>query len=806
MWRPLRSISPRCSKRVREQVRHFAGDPPLGAVANGDRLALARWRLYAALEDSLRRHADHQAAVRTRMFVVAPYLPPLRSMRERLGQLRSNGSLPRGPLQRELGAHRRVVRESLAHANAIGAELSALGLPNRLLNGEEVAELLWRRFNPTRADSGRSSARAGVRRARRRGRARSGERAAAMRLRAAIAQSSLDFKRSRSHAEIEGSAEQVIYVSNIAESTTLGWLLGAMMTRQPYALSVYVHALDRRMERMRLKASYKRVFALNRGAEARGRVPDFDRYFQEQQAQTALEEMAGHSRASVFRVAIYQSLRAPGPSPDLTALGESVDYCADQIATTADCRVSRGEYQQEELWPATLPLGRDTAARGHKYMTRNVDGSVPLLGTGCGSPSGIPFAFADPGRTLELLDPYDRKHANQTMLIVGQSGKGKTMAANVILGRCLAMGARVFGIDRAGHYGLLTRLVPGGREIDIGADDSPWAINPWDVPDPANVGLQKVTFLKSLHGLMMGADGLTVTERAQLDTAIRQVYAWAANRRLKPRESMLRAALLERAETEREADNPELASMLRHLAERLSEFCDEGSYAYLLDRDTNVPADAPVIVFDTRRCPTELLQLVMFMIVEYVREAAIAHRETAQALTSRPDAPMFAGRSVLVIDEAWHMVSRRETGEYANDLARRARHIGLFLIVISQQMSDFDGEYGRALLRNSTLQLLLAQHPHELPRLKEALDLTEQEAAIVSQLRTVKGQYAQMLWINGERGRAKVSLPVGPLEYWMYTSDPLRDAPAREAAIDRHGGDVWAAIHELATGANGGVQ
>jgi type IV secretory pathway VirB4 component len=207
------------------------------------------------------------------------------------------------------------------------------------------------------------------------------------------------------------------------------------------------------------------------------------------------------------------------------------------------------------------------------------------------------------------------------MLMVGQSGKGKTMTANVILGRCMSMGGGVFGIDRAGHYGILTRLVPGGREIDIGADDSPWAINPWDVPDPAKVGLQKVTFLKSLHGLMMGADGLSVAERAQLDTAIRQVYAWAANRRLKPRESMLRAALLERAETERGADNPELASTLRHLAERLSEFCDEGSYAYLLDRDTNVPADAPAVVFDTRRCPTELLQLVMFMIVEYVREA-----------------------------------------------------------------------------------------------------------------------------------------------------------------------------------------
>ena len=76
--------------------------------------------------------------------------------------------------------------------------------------------------------------------------------------------------------------------------------------------------------------------------------------------------------------------------------------------------------------------------------------------------------------------------------------------------------------------------------------------------------------------------------------------------------------------------NPELSSLLRHLAERLSEFCDEGSYAHLLDRDTNVPADAPLIVFDTRRCPTEVLRLVMFMIIEYVREASIAHRDDAR--------------------------------------------------------------------------------------------------------------------------------------------------------------------------------
>ena len=69
----------------------------------------------------------------------------------------------------------------------------------------------------------------------------------------------------------------------------------------------------------------------------------------------------------------------------------------------------------------------------------------------------------------------------------------------------------------------------------------------------------------------------------------------------------------------------------------------------------------------------------------------------------------------MLIDEAWHLISRPETGEYANDLARRARHLGLTLIVMSQQLSDFDTEHGVALLQNSSLQLLLAQHPTRDP-------------------------------------------------------------------------------------------
>ena len=112
------------------------------------------------------------------------------------------------------------------------------------------------------------------------------------------------------------------------------------------------------------------------------------------------------------------------------------------------------------------------------------------------------------------------------------------MTANVLLSRCLALGARAFVIDRAGHYETLTRLLDGAQQIEIGADDSPYALNPWDVPDPAKVSREKIAFLLALHQVMMG--GLDARQQGLLGAAIRAVYAKAAALPGQtPRESML---------------------------------------------------------------------------------------------------------------------------------------------------------------------------------------------------------------------------------------------------------------------------
>ena len=107
------------------------------------------------MEESLRLHADEQAAVRTSFYVVCPYMPVQRRGYEMLRELLPRrGKLPTASLTRTLKAHQRAARESFAFTETVRSELDSLAIGSRVINGEEVLSLLWGRFNPTQADRG----------------------------------------------------------------------------------------------------------------------------------------------------------------------------------------------------------------------------------------------------------------------------------------------------------------------------------------------------------------------------------------------------------------------------------------------------------------------------------------------------------------------------------------------------------------------------------------------------------------------------------------------------------------------------
>ncbi len=750
--------------------------------------ARAMRRLGIAQEQSIRKTARTIKPLRLRYLVICPWQPARRPV---LGAQRRR----RRALRVRESVHRRAIRDSLRHAEGIRGDLDAVGLATRSLSGHEVLDLLHGRFDPDSERSGvppASFMRGEVVRPLVPGESTEEASARADALAQAICTADIDLS-DRSRIGIGESFEQASYVSLAPEQTWLGWLLHLMQSPSPFALSVHIEATERYRERMAQKRRYKRLYGVNRGVESHGRPLDPDARIREQEAGELVDELASSVGAGIYRVSIYHATSERDPE----RLGELCRATAREVTMASDARVNHGLFAQRELWQSTLPLGRDVARRKRKYVSRNVGDTFSLVGTSASSPGGIPFGYALPGRTLERIDPFDSVHSNHLMLIAGITGSGKTMATIILLIRALAQGATGFIIDRAGHFAFLASLIPGAASVEIGADAH--AINSWDVEDPGNLPPEKVDYLLALHAALLGEHhpgqdsyGLTDLESNLLGLAIHEVFERCALTGEEPRELLLQEELERRYHKERDEGSIGIAETLRNLSMRLNNYVGDGPYAYLTDRPTTILPDAPLIVFDTQSVPEAKAAAVLFVLCEHVKRRI--ERTRREYLAGNGPKHAWAGRTFLAIDECWKLTERPSTGRWFNEFCRRSRHWSVWLIAISQQITDFDTEYGKALLANAKMRVTGRQEARELGRMREALGNTEEREAAMAQLRTVPGEYALVYLENGSRGEAIVQVIVAELEYWIATSSPARDDPVRRYALRLTNDDGWEAL------------
>jgi hypothetical protein len=772
-------------------------DAATAALADSDDSALAARgtalrRLAQLHADALREHAEAQAALDVRYLLVVPCAETAPGTRRR--RPRESG--------RTLGAHQRLARESLQQTERLRSALGALDLKASLLDGPAVLDVLWRRASAGRAIDRPESSPAHTpealltaldapidpAQARR----------AAARLRAGLCRGAID-TRDRRTITVDGALEQTIALAGAPERTFYGWLLHAMQTPLPWVLSVHVGVRDRAAERERHNRRARRLWGVNEAALDRRARPDRAQYEQQAEIEELVQELSSGAE-TLCDVTITLTLRALGTSEaDRALLAEMVTGARRDLGAVVDAPVTTGQARQGELWTTSLPLGLDAGRLKVPMISRNAADSFPFVSTSCGSPSGLPFAFADPGQTLEHLHPFDRVHDNGTTVLLGKSGGGKTMTSIALAAAALPRGCQVNVIDRsAGHWAFLARLIPGAAHLALGADGGA-TINPWDTPDPAQVPRSKVAYLVRLHALLVGdhdhgddGHGLAALERNLLALAIRRTYARAADTGTVAGESLLRTTLHDLAREEAASPDgaAENAAILRNLAHRLGEFCTDGTYGYLFDRPTTVGAgDAPLVVFNTRQVPDDVLAPVLFAVLEFVttRVERRHERHLRRLADGHPSAGALDGTSMIVLEELWALLRRRVTGGWVNELVRRARHIGLWFVAITQQRADLTGPEGTALLDNATIQIFHRNGPQDLAHLVAAERLSPEEVDQISRLVTEKGVLAQAYVVNGERGRGAVAIRLGAPLYWLATSDPHADVPLRELALEESG-------------------
>jgi type IV secretory pathway VirB4 component len=241
--------------------------------------------------------------------------------------------------------------------------------------------------------------------------------------------------------------------------------------------------------------------------------------------------------------------------------------------------------------------------------------------------------------------------------------------------------------------------------------------------------------------------------------------------------------LYQRADEERDAGAHEIAAVLRSLAERLHDFIGAGAYAYLTDSETSIPERAPLIAFDTKDIPDEVVPAALFIIAEAVIRRVEAQRDQVVASGVREDD--WSARTFLVLDEAWKLVQRPATGRLVMEWGKRSRHLALWLIAITQQMEDLNNQYGRALLDNASMRLFLNQEEKELQIVQDSLALSDEAIASIKNLTTSKRQFSTAYLMHGRHGQGAVTIQVSDYEYWIATNDPARDEPLRRRALSQ---------------------
>jgi type IV secretory pathway VirB4 component len=136
-----------------------------------------------------------------------------------------------------------------------------------------------------------------------------------------------------------------------------------------------------------------------------------------------------------------------------------------------------------------------------------------------------------------------------------------------------------------------------------------------------------------------------------------------------------------------------------------------GSFKALFDAPTTTPAVGHLIVYAIKDVPEELLPIVTLLTLDAIwRQVSSTPADHLQ---------------LVLVDEAWRLLSSGAGAEFLKQLAKGARKFGAGLTVVTQDAADvLATDVGRVVVSNSATQILLRQAPQAIDAVADAFALT----------------------------------------------------------------------------------
>ncbi|MDO4660610.1 MAG: DUF87 domain-containing protein [Candidatus Saccharibacteria bacterium] len=527
-------------------------------------------------------------------------------------------------------------------------------------------------------------------------------------LRDLIAPSSLEIH--STYFRIGTKYGRTLYIYGYPRELYTGWLSGLINIDQVLDISMFIYPVETEIVLNNLRKKVTQLEADMALNSEKGKVRDPAR----EAALADAEELRDQLQLGAerfFRFGLYVTLYADSLE-ELSFIQHVIETVFGQNMVYS----KTASNQQEQGLNSTIPQMTDQLQVRRNMNTGAVSTSFPFTSADLSDGEGILYGVNQHNQGLVIFDRFSLENAN--MVVFAKSGAGKSFTVKLEALRSMMLGTDILVIDPENEYQKLADAV-GGSYIRLSLS-SDTRINPFDLPrvidsDEATDALRaNLITLQRLFKLMLGGTLvggqqialLSPAEEADLDQALIDTYA---------RAGITSDPLTHNSQPPTIID---LYDTLLHmggagpsLAQRLRKYTT-GTFAGIFSQQSNVDINNSMVVFNIRDLEDDLRPVAMYIVLSHIWNIA----RTVQR------------RRMLIVDEAWQLMKYEDSAEFLHSLAKRARKYSLGLTTITQDVEDFMGsEKGRAIVANSSLQLLLKQSTSAVDVLAEVFKLTEEE-------------------------------------------------------------------------------
>lgn len=409
--------------------------------------------------------------------------------------------------------------------------------------------------------------------------------------------------------------------------------------------------------------------------------------------------------------------------------------------------------QMEDGFKSTIPLGQDRLFTTRNMDTTSLASTFPFTSATLTQDKGVMYGINEQNGSLVVFDRFSLENANEVVL--GKSGAGKSYLIKLEAIRQFMFGSEVIILDPEGEYGALTKTL-GGEYVAF-TPSNPIRINPFDLSGLYEEGENELGLkILSLHGLLRIVLGqLDAAHDAILDRALMETYRQKGIT-VDPSTQKKEPPLMEDLyKTLLGMEDP----AARELALRLEKFI-KGSLSGIFNQQSNFDIKNPMTVFSIKALEEELRSVAMHIILDFIWTRV---RKTLK-------------KRLLILDEAWYIMKYEDSASFVYGIAKRSRKYYLALTTATQDVQDFlSTDYGKAVLSNSSIQVLLKQSPTEIDLISQVFYLSQGEKELL-----LSADIGEGLFFAGQ-SHVAIKVIAAPFEHTLITSNPQEILAQSEA-------------------------